>query len=196
MPFQVNGQSMYESYYDREFIIVDRLTQRDIPLVGAIKDVQRGDVVVFKPGVSEDRKYFIKRIIGIPGDSVKISGGNVYIREQGGEDYIELDESEYLSERNNNNTTVLGSKDEFVYEVPDGEYFVMGDNRTHSTDSRTCFSSCSLATHFVPHDEITGRVFMDLGYFNLKHFSFVQPELGISTTPRFFDSHATHEYGF
>jgi signal peptidase I len=63
---------MYESYYDKQFIIVDRLSYRDIPFVGSIQEVERGDVVVFAPGVSDDRKYFIKRIIGLPGETVKI----------------------------------------------------------------------------------------------------------------------------
>jgi signal peptidase I len=63
MPFQINGQSMYDSYYDGEFIIVDRFSYRDFPLLGQYQDVERGDVIVFKPRVSDDRKYFIKRII-------------------------------------------------------------------------------------------------------------------------------------
>lgn len=49
MPFQINGQSMADSYYNREFIIVDRLSYRDIPLIGKLQEVERGDVVVFAP---------------------------------------------------------------------------------------------------------------------------------------------------
>ena len=59
MPFQINGQSMYASYYDKEFIIVDRLSYRDFPVLGHIRNITRGDVVIFTPGVSEERKYFI-----------------------------------------------------------------------------------------------------------------------------------------
>jgi len=66
MPFKINGPSMLDTYYDKEFIIVDRFSYRDIPLLGQTQDVERGDVVVFAPGVSEERKYFIKRVIGLP----------------------------------------------------------------------------------------------------------------------------------
>ncbi|USN59307.1 MAG: signal peptidase I [Candidatus Peribacteria bacterium] len=72
MPFQISGQSMYSSYYNYQFIIVDRFSYLDIPLVKTGK-VERGDVVVFRPHVSKDKEYFIKRIIGLPGESVKIS---------------------------------------------------------------------------------------------------------------------------
>ena len=72
MPFQINGDSMMESYYTKEFIIVDRLSYRDLPLMGQLQEIERGDVVVFAPGVSHSRKYFIKRVIGLPGESVKL----------------------------------------------------------------------------------------------------------------------------
>jgi signal peptidase I len=49
MPFKINGQSMYETYYDREFIIVDRFSYRDLPLLGQTQEVERGDVIVFAP---------------------------------------------------------------------------------------------------------------------------------------------------
>jgi len=80
MPFQINGQSMADSYYNKEFIIVDRLSYRDIPLLGQLQEIERGDVVVFAPGVSDTRKYFIKRIIGLPGEELKISDGDVFIK--------------------------------------------------------------------------------------------------------------------
>ncbi|MDF1682896.1 MAG: signal peptidase I [Patescibacteria group bacterium] len=59
MPFQISGQSMYSSYYDREFIIVDRLTY-------IFSNPDRGDVIVFKPYVNDKKKYFLKRIIAVP----------------------------------------------------------------------------------------------------------------------------------
>lgn len=83
MPFQINGQSMYESYYDKEFIIVDRLSYRDIPLIGQQRAIERGDVVIFTPEVSDDRKYFIKRVIGLPGETLKIEDGRVYLKDAG-----------------------------------------------------------------------------------------------------------------
>jgi signal peptidase I len=99
MPFQINGQSMYDSYYDGEFIIVDRFSYRDVPLLGQHRDVVRGDVVVFKPRVNDERKYFIKRVIGLPGETLKIEGGNVYIKTLNATTFVELDES-YLSDAN------------------------------------------------------------------------------------------------
>ncbi|MBT3729541.1 hypothetical protein HOF65_08725 [bacterium] len=54
---------------------------------------------MFKPNVSEEKKYFLKRIIGIPGDSVKIEDGIVYVKKQTDTEYIELDE-QYLNEEN------------------------------------------------------------------------------------------------
>lgn len=87
------------------------------------KDPQRGDVVIFLYPDNEN-DYFIKRVIGLPGEKVTIKNGKVYI-----DDATEpLDESAYLT------TTPLG--DFGPYEVPEGAYFMMGDNRNNSMDSR------------------------------------------------------------
>jgi len=148
MPFQINGQSMYDSYYDGEFIIVDRYSYRDVPVLGQHREPQRGDVVVFKPRVSKDKKYFIKRIIGLPGETVKIENGKVYLKTTLSTAFEELDEP-YLSDENAGKTYVSNSMKEHIYEVPEGEYFVMGDNRQASTDSRTCFSKCVSRSNFI-----------------------------------------------
>lgn len=188
MPFQINGQSMYDAYYNREFIIVDRLSY-------IIGDIKRWDVVVFKPGVSEDREFFLKRVIGLPGDTVAIEDGKVHLQTVWTEEFVELDEK-YLSESNNGSTFVSGSKGRFEYKVPEKSYFVLGDNRNHSTDSRQCFASCAFnsATNFVKEQNITGRLLIDLGYFNFSNFSFIHPELGINTFPRFLDSPRNYTY--
>lgn len=194
MPFKINGQSMYESYYDKQFIIVDRLSYRDIPLVWKLQEVERGDVVVFAPWVSEDRKYFIKRVIGLPGETLKIENGKVYIKALWADGFIELNEAGYLSDDNENNTTIRGDKNENLYVIPENRYFVMWDNRNHSTDSRTCFQSCSVRTNYIGPSEIRGKVLVDLGYFNFRTFSFTQPDLGISTKPKFFNSYGDYNY--
>lgn len=194
MPFQINGQSMYESYYNREFILVDRLSHRDLPAVWQLKDIIRWDVVVFAPGVSKERKYFIKRVIGVPGETVKIEDGRVFIKEVGAEDFYELDEGEYLSEENNKKTYVRWNEWANIYKVPENRYFVMGDNRNHSTDSRTCFQSCSVRWNYISPEEVTGRVLLDLWYFDFSSFSFLHPDLDISTKPRFFSSPADYSY--
>lgn len=186
MPFQINGQSMYESYYDKQFIIVDRLSYRDFPIFGKIREIERGDVVIFAPGVSEERKYFIKRVIGLPGDTLKIEDGKVYLKNPDSGLYEEIDEDFYLSDENNKNTYVRGKSESYVYDVPEGNYFVMGDNRNHSTDSRTCFQSCSVRENYITPEDIVGKVFLDLGYFNFRDFSFTHPNLSISTIPQLF----------
>lgn len=86
-------------------------------------DPQRGDVVIFLYPDNEN-EYFIKRVIGLPGETVTVKGGKVYI-----DDADEpLDESAYIK------TTPVG--DFGPYEVPEGAYFMMGDNRNNSMDSR------------------------------------------------------------
>jgi signal peptidase I len=194
MPFKINGQSMYESYYDKEFIIVDRLSYRDIPFIWPLQEVERGDVVVFAPWVSEERKYFIKRVLGLPGETVKIEWGKVYIKKIGADDFIEINESEYLSDENEDNTTVRGDKSAKTYLVPENKYFVLWDNRNHSTDSRTCFQSCSVRGNYIGPAEIIGKIFIDLGYFDFRTFSFVQPDLGITTKPTFFQGLWSYNY--
>ena len=194
MPFKINGQSMYESYYDKQFIIVDRLSYRDIPFVWSIQEVERWDVVVFAPWVSQDRKYFIKRVLGLPGETLKIEWGKVYIKQVNASEFIEVDEQEYLSEENENKTIVRWESGEVVYEIPEDSYFVMGDNRNHSTDSRTCFQSCSVRDNYVVPWEIIWKVLFDLGYFNFRNFSFMHPDLGISTKPKFFNGLGSYNY--
>lgn len=188
MPFQINGQSMYSSYYDREFIIIDRFSY-------LIWEVDRWDVVVFKPNISNDKKYFLKRIIAIPWDTLKIEDWKVYLKTQWESDFIELKE-DYLNKENKWFTFVWWSKSMYQYSLWDNQYFLMWDNRNHSTDSRDCFSSCAIdnKTNFTWKEDITGKVLLDLWYFNFKSFSFMQPYLWIDTTPRFFSSPSSFEY--
>lgn len=97
-PFQISGQSMATSYYDKEFIIVDRFSYLDIPL---LKEwiIARWDVVVFKPNISKEKRYFIKRVIGLPGETLKISDWKVYVKKVWSTEFIELNE-DYLSPAN------------------------------------------------------------------------------------------------
>ena len=193
MPFQINGQSMYDSYFDKEFILVDRLSYRNIPLFGSIRDIQRWDVVVFDPMLWGAAKYFIKRVIGLPGEQVKIEWGNVFIKEVWASEFILLDEP-YLMLQNKWNTRVRGEEGVVVYDIPENRYIVLWDNRMYSTDSRNCFQNCSTWTPFMNESQVVGKIFMTFGYFNFRSFSFEHPVLGISTTPRFFSSPSRHSF--
>ncbi len=194
MPFKINGQSMYETYYDREFILVDRFSYRNLPFFWQTQQVERGDVIVFAPGVSKERKYFIKRVIALPWETLKIEDGKVYLKEEWASDFSLLDEDTYLSDENNEKTYIKSDTSEYIYEVPEDRYFVMWDNRNHSTDSRTCFQSCSVRTNYIGPEEIIGKVLLDAGYFNFKTFSFTHPDLDISTKPKFFSWLAEYDY--
>jgi signal peptidase I len=186
MPFQISGQSMYSSYYDREFIIVDRLSY-------FLSTPERWDVIVFKPYVSEQKKYFLKRVIWMPWDTLKIDDGDVYIKTESSEEFVKLEE-DYLNDENNWYTFVWSSKSSHQYKLWEDQFFVIWDNRNHSTDSRECFSNCIWRSEFIWKEDMVWKVFLDLWYFNFKKFDFIQPNLWIDTTPRFFSSPSTYNY--
>lgn len=120
-PFQVSGDSMDPTFKNKEYILTNLIAMR-------FEDPKPGDVVVFKSPTDEN-KDFIKRIMGVPGDTVRIEEGVVYVNDQ------KVDESAYLS--NSVYTTggaFLQDGEEVI--VSDGMYFVMGDNRPYSSDSR------------------------------------------------------------
>lgn len=137
----------------------------------------RGDVVILRPHAANGKEYYIKRIIGMPGDTVKFEGGNVFLKTPEKTDFIELDER-YLSIANKGKTFLPMDVKETEFNVPEGQYFTMGDNRNNSSDSRSCFMSCSAqnATHFVSRENIVGKLFIDFGYINIFR------EGGVSTT--------------
>ncbi len=186
MPFQIKWQSMYETYYDREFIIVDRFSY-------LVWEPERWDVIVFKPYVDNSKEFFLKRIIGMPWDSLKIEDWKVYLKESWETEYIELDE-DYLNDSNNGFTYIWSSSAKHEFKLWDGDYFVMWDNRAHSTDSRTCFSNCSKVTNYIDKKSMIWKVFVDFWYFNFRNFSFIHPELWVETKPKFFDSISTYDY--
>ena len=117
-PHKIKGQSMHPNFPDGEFLLTEKVTYYR-------GDPERGDVVVFKPPISEDE--FIKRVIGLPGDTISVLNGKVFLNgKELIEDYIKVNTASgaFLSEGQ-------------VYTVPDGNYFVLGDNRPHSSDSRS-----------------------------------------------------------
>lgn len=152
-PFQVEGSSMIDTLEDREYIVINKLAY----IVGQPK---RGDVVVFRPP-NDPGKYYVKRIIGEPGDKVIIKDGYVFIQKQGEGQVTKLDEASYLSPTNEGHTyrhpPGSGDTSPVEYDVPSGRYFVLGDNRQGSLDSRS-FMVDGQFEPYVPRGDIKGRV--------------------------------------
>ena len=113
---QVNGESMYPTLYDKDNLIVDKLSYR-------FRDPERYDIIVF-PYQYKEKTYYIKRIIGLPGETVQIMDGYVYIN---GEKLEEHYGREVMED------AVLASE---KITLGEDEYFVLGDNRNASEDSR------------------------------------------------------------
>ena len=111
---------------------------------------------------SKGEDYFVKRVIGIPGDTVKIENGRVYLKTPEDEDFREINE-DFLNQENANRTYISQKHRQNVYEVPEGYYFVMGDNRNHSNDSRSWLEPITQeAFPFVPEANISGKVLVVL----------------------------------
>jgi len=119
-PFIVRGASMEPTFQNGEYLIVDQLSYR-------LGDPKRGDVIILRYPKDES-VFFIKRVIGLPGETVEIVGDSITILPRNGTDPITLDESYIPPERLQNEYG--------VYTLTDDEYFVMGDNRNESSDSR------------------------------------------------------------
>ncbi|MBI2117769.1 signal peptidase I [Candidatus Peregrinibacteria bacterium] len=152
-PFQVEGNSMTSTLEDNEYIIINKLTYR-------IGRPGRGDIVVFRPP-NEQKKYYVKRVIGMPGDEVILRGGDVFVQTGSEDDAKKLPE-EYLDERNRGKTfrhpPGSGDRSEVRYAVPDGSYFLLGDNRQGSYDSRSFTLPDGSTAPIVPEASIKGRV--------------------------------------
>lgn len=127
-PYKVQQRSMQHTLEPDQYVLVDKLTPR-------FDTYKRGDIVVFTPPddwIQEDNTPFIKRVIGLGGDTVDIRDGNVYIND------IKIDEQYLYAEPPSSPpqpTTVLG--DEHRWVIADGDVFLMGDHRANSEDSRT-----------------------------------------------------------
>ncbi len=127
-PFFVKGASMVPNFHDKEYILVDKWTYR-------LGRPERGDVIVFKYP-SNPKEYFIKRIIGLPGESVLAGNNKVIVYNDRYPQGFVLNEKGYLPDTNptycGSNTVYCGQK----VTLKADEYFMMGDNREHSSDGR------------------------------------------------------------
>ena len=142
-PIVVRQSSMEPTFYSGDYIFISKQAYR---LLG---EPERGDVIVFRTDMKDENnkdKNLIKRIIGLPGDTVEIIGGYVYLNGK-------LIDEPYLNEQG-----ISGEMDEVT--VPDGKLFVMGDNRGVSQDSRDVLVGC------VDEQNILGKVFVRLYPFN------------------------------
>lgn len=111
---------------------------------------------------SKGMDYFVKRVIGVPGDTVKIENGLVYVKGPGEADFTEVEEG-FLNQENYQKTYISQKHRQNVYEVPEGTYFVLGDNRNHSNDSRSWLEPITQeAFPFVPEANISGKVLVVL----------------------------------
>lgn len=118
-PFYVKGASMEPNFYDHEYLIIDEISYR-------FNQPQRGDIVVFKYP-KDPKQFFIKRVVGLPGERVKIEDNKIYI------DGTILNEA-YLD---SGAETVLALRGYGDVVLGSDEYFLLGDNRSQSLDSRS-----------------------------------------------------------
>lgn len=138
-PFIVQGASMYPTFETGQYLIIDQVSYR-------FEKPQRGDVVVFR-FPNDPSKYFIKRVVGLPGETVQVDTEQVTVKDPRTGDMHILSEP-YLPED-------IDSGDRPLTLTLEGdEYFVMGDNRPQSSDSRVWGP--------VPADNIVGKAFVRL----------------------------------
>jgi len=139
-PYKVQQSSMERTLMQEQYVLVDKLTPH-------FDTYKRGDIVVFTPPedwVGADRTPFIKRVIGVGGDTVEIHDGGVYINDE------RLDEPYIYKESDGSVQTTDASQERWV--IPDGDLFLMGDHRQDSADSR--------AFGPVPVNQVIGRAWL------------------------------------
>lgn len=145
---EVSGSSMESTLHDKDNLIVDKISYR-------FHAPERFDIIVF-PFQYEKNTFYIKRIIGLPGETVQIDGqGNIYIN------------GEILEENYGKERILYPGRANEVIQLADDEYFVLGDNRNNSSDSR------DPSVGNIKRQNITGRAWLRIFPFNkfgiLKH---------------------------
>lgn len=144
---EVSGDSMYPTLHNKDHLIVDKISYR-------FQDPERFDIIVF-PYKHKEKTYYIKRVIGLPGETVQVKDGSIYIND-------EVLEEDYGREVMKSS----GIAAEPI-ELGDGDYFVLGDNRNESKDSR------DPSVGIIHKKDIIGRAFIRIWPFSrfgiLKH---------------------------
>ncbi len=133
-PHKVSGSSMFPNFKNGDYIITDKISYR-------LSDPKRGDIVVFK-NPKDETQDFIKRILGVPGDRLKVQSGKIFLNG------VQLDEP-YLNNIVTNPGSFLREGEEKTVEA--GHYITIGDNRPASSDSREWGQ--------ITREEIIGKVF-------------------------------------
>jgi signal peptidase I len=135
-PFYVRGASMEPNFYDNEYLIINEIGYR-------FAAPQRGDIVVIKSKIVA-KEYLIKRVIGLPEEKIEINSGEVKIFNKDNPEGKVLQE-EYLAKG-------IATNGNYIITLKTGEYYVMGDNRPSSLDSRS-FGA-------INRDEVVGRAWL------------------------------------
>ncbi len=158
--FEVFNVSMQPTFYEGDLIIVDKLAYQfgGTPRLGdeiVLYAPGNGPKPAFDPFFTQHPNCFIKRVIGVPGDVVEVKNETVYINNRPlNESYIKEKPKYTMPER----------------EIPEGQYFVLGDNRNYSNDSHTGW--------LVPRDDIIGRVWF-------RYWTAAYPDIRIVMIPIF-----------
>jgi len=136
-PHQVRGSSMFPNFYDNDYLLTDKISYRlNIP--------KRGDVIIFKAPKNEEYDY-IKRVVGLPGEKISINENNQVVLNN------QIFDEPYLDPELKTFGGVFLEVGKTVT-VPENQYFVLGDNRNHSSDSRDW--------GFVPKENIIGKAWL------------------------------------
>lgn len=170
-PFQVFGPSMCNSLNHiqgecrrgfGEYLIINKAVYQNF-FGFRFEAPQRGDIIVFRPPGNKD-DFYIKRVIGLPGEIVEIKKSEVFVENDEYPKGLRLNEP-YLREQKS--TSLGGVGEDRRFTVPEGHYFLLGDNRRESSDSRSCFgptfNSCKNdKDHFVSLKDIQGKSWLVL----------------------------------
>ena len=138
-----NGASMEPTIHDDDIVYINT----------SMKEFHHWDIIAF----STDHWKYIKRIIGLPWETIKFSSGLVFLKNQDSDEFAKIDEI-FLSSWNINKTFLPQSETGSEFTMPLNMYWVMGDNRQNSSDSRSCFYYTCLGkdikTHFLNAKDI------------------------------------------